>query len=167
MSLFGILILIFAVLYVPNIFGFKFLPGARAKMRVALGLSFVFVGVLHFAATQTFALIVPPFLPYKTEIVLLSGVFEIFGGIALMLPRLQRLAAICLILLLIAVFPANIYMALYNVKVGGYMDLPVYQWVRLPFQFLLIWLVWWSTLSEPRAVATGFSSNGAAKGNEK
>lgn len=163
MSLFGILILIFALLYVPNVFGFSFLPGAKAKMRVALGASFVIVGVLHFVATDTFALIVPPFLPYKTEIVLLSGVFEILGGIALLTPRLQRLSAICLILLLIAVFPANIYMAICNVKVGGYMDLPVYQWVRLPFQFLLIWLVWWSALSEPEAIATGFSSKGNLK----
>ncbi len=163
MTLFGILILIFALLYVPNVFGINFLPGAQAKMRVALGASFVIAGVLHFVATELFARIVPPFFPYKIEIVYLSGVFEILGGIALLTLRLRRLSAIFLILLLVAVFPANIYMAIYNVKVGGYMDLPIYQWIRLPFQFVLIWLVWWSALSEPKAIATEFSSKGNAK----
>lgn len=150
MTLFLLLLLIFAALYLPEKFGFNFLRGARSKMRVALGVSFVVAGVLHFAAAKTFALIVPPFLPFKPAIVYASGVFEILGGVALMLPNLQRLSAICLILLLVAVFPANVYMALANVQVGGYMNLPVYQWLRLPFQFVLIWLVYWSALQKNR-----------------
>lgn len=148
MTLFIILLLIFGLLYLPSAFGLKFLPTHQAKMRVALGLSFVLAGVLHFVLAETFLLLVPPFLPLRLEAVYISGVFEILGGIALMIPRFQRAAAIGLILLLIAVFPGNIYMALANVKVGGYMDYPIYQWIRLPFQFVLIWMVWWSGLAK-------------------
>lgn len=147
MSLFIVLLVIFGLLYLPSAFGLHFLPAPQAKMRIALGISFIIAGVSHFIITNTFLRIVPPSLPFRIEAVYVSGVFEILGGIALMIPRLQRAAAMGLIALLVAVFPANVYMALAHVQVGGEMDDPVYQWVRLPLQFVLIALVWWSGLS--------------------
>jgi uncharacterized membrane protein len=150
MTLFLILLAIFGLLYLPAVFGVRFLPTHRAKMRVALGISFVIAGILHFIIPNTFLLLVPPFLPLRLEAVYVSGIFEILGGVGLMIPRLERASAFGLIALLIAVFPANIYMALANVQVGGYMNSPIYQWIRLPFQFVLIWLVWWSALSKKR-----------------
>lgn len=148
MTLFGILIAVFLVLFVPQFFGANQFRSNRLKMRIALGVCFIIAGVLHFVAAETFASIVPPFVPYPLEIVYLSGVFEILGGVGLMTPFARRFSAVGLILLLIAVFPANVYMALANVQVGGHMDLPIYQWIRLPFQFLLIWLVYWSSLQK-------------------
>jgi uncharacterized membrane protein len=87
--------------------------------------------------------IMPPALPWHLALVYISGVFEILGGIGFMMERTKRAAGIGLILLLIAVFPANIYAAINQVQVGGFMNSPVYHWIRLPMQFVLIALVWW------------------------
>lgn len=80
----------------------------------------------------------PPFIPSPLLMVYVSGFFEILGGIGLIVPWTKRWAAYGLIALLLAVFPANIYVALNNVELGGFMSHSVYQWLRLPLQFVLI-----------------------------
>ena len=80
--------------------------------------------------------IVPPILPYKLSLVYISGFFEILFGIMLLFPYTRYIAAWGLIMLLIAVFPANIYLAMTN---GAALNTtPLIAWGRLPFQFVFI-----------------------------
>ncbi len=88
----------------------------------------------------------PPWLPAHRELVLLSGVAEVVLGVAVLVPRLRRIAAWGLIALLIAIFPANLHIALHNVPLfGAPHGAGVWNWVRLPFQAVLIAWAWWYT----------------------
>src|SRR5215217_5893836 len=101
---------------------------------------FVFSGVNHFARPELYLQIMPPFLPLQRELVYLSGLFEILFGVLLLIPRTSRLAAWGLIALLVAVFPANIFMAM-NPEL--YPELyPFLLWMRLPLQGVLIAWAW-------------------------
>ena len=111
--------------------------------RILISLMFIFIGILHFKITEKFILIVPPIIPYAKEVVYISGIFEILGGIGILIPKLRRQAAFGLILLLIIVFPANIYMAIYNIQLGGILNNSILQWLRLPLQMVFIGYVYW------------------------
>ena len=113
--------------------------------RLVLALMFFIAGTLHFTHTKIFVQIVPPFIPFPEMMVYVSGIFEILGALGLLIPRYSRQAAFGLVLLLIAVFPANIYMAVNNIQLGGIMNNSILQWIRIPFQFVFIWCVLWST----------------------
>lgn len=113
---------------------------------ILVAIGFIVVGILHFAKPQPFVSIVPDYLPQPLLLVWISGACEIAGGIGLLVPRLRRIAAIGLIALLIAVFPANINMAVNKITFGGAVP-EAALWLRLPFQFLFIALIWWSALS--------------------
>ncbi len=104
---------------------------------------FIGAGILHFLYTSRFMMIVPPFLPWHRTLVLISGLCEILGGAGLLATRFRREAGYGLVLLLIAIFPANIYMAVAHVPSAGWMGNPVLQWVRLPLQLVLIWWALW------------------------
>lgn len=106
---------------------------------------FAIAGVLHFTQTEKFVQIVPPFIPMPKAAVYVSGIFEILGALGLLTLHYKKPAAFGLILLLIAVFPANIYMAIKNIQLGGILNNPVLQWARIPFQGILIWWVLWCT----------------------
>ena len=101
---------------------------------------FVVGGILHFVMPKPYILIVPPMLPRPDLLVMISGGAEIVGGIGLLLPRFRRPAGYGLALLLLAVFPANIYMAVAHVPSSGLLGNRWLQWLRLPIQFPLIWL---------------------------
>lgn len=101
---------------------------------------FLISGILHFAKPEPFVRIVPPMFPHPGELVMISGAAEILGGMGLLIPRTRRAAAYGLALLLVAVFPANIYMALAHVTFSGVLGNHWLQWVRLPLQVPLIWL---------------------------
>jgi uncharacterized membrane protein len=116
------------------------------RLRTA-GLVFVFLwffigGIAHFAATQTEMRIVPPYIPWPRATVLTSGVFELLGALGLILPRSRAVAGAGLLLLTLAVTPANVYMLHRS-------DLfPVAYWAlvaRLPLQIVLLWVIAWST----------------------
>jgi uncharacterized membrane protein len=104
----------------------------------------VVMGVLHFVVADVFAQIIPPWLPWPYGLVWLSGVFEIVLGLALIPESTRRLAGYGLALLYLAVFPANVYMAVADVHIRGHEPVsPVLLWGRLPFQFVLIaWALW-------------------------
>ncbi len=107
-------------------------------------LLFVTAGILHFLKSSLFIKIVPPYLPAPRLLVYVSGMAEIAGGIGLQAPRVRRLAAWGLILLLVAVFPANIYMATNHIQVTA-VSIPQWVlWARLPLQVVLIWWIWWA-----------------------
>ena len=104
---------------------------------------YISAGLLHFTNTNWFLQIVPPYLPMKMELVYLSGLFEVILGFMLIVPALRYYAGWGLILLLIAVYPANIYLAQTN---GAAMDTSaLVAWGRLPFQFLFIGIAYWHT----------------------
>jgi len=114
--------------------------------RILISLIFIFIGILHFKMTEKFILIVPPIIPYAKEVIYISGIFEVLGGVGILIPKLKRQAAFGLILLLIIVFPANIYMALYNIRLGGILNNSILQWLRLPLQVIFIWWVYWCVI---------------------
>ncbi len=122
------------------IFKFK-----KDTIRILLALIFLIAGILHFTYTRKFVQIVPPFIPMSETVVYISGIFEILGAIGLLTLRYRRQAAFGLVLLLLAVFPANIYMAVKNIQLGGILNNPILQWARIPFQGVLIWWVLWCT----------------------
>lgn len=116
--------------------------------RVILAVAIVIVGVTHFTVPEPYVKIVPPYLPYHLELVYISGFFEILGGIGLLIPLVSRAAAWGLIALFIAVFPANINMAVNDIKLEGIPSGPLFHALRLPFQAVLIAWAWLYTRPE-------------------
>jgi len=112
-------------------------------MAAAMGM--ITIGILHFVNGDAFAKIVPSFLPAPLALVYVSGVFEILGGIGLLVPhpRIRYAAAIGLIALYVAVFPANINMAVNDIQPAAYHVPRAAMWVRLPFQIMFIAVAWW------------------------
>src|SRR5580698_4184866 len=106
-------------------------------LRVVVALPLLISGFAHFARTALMATIVPPFFPYRPQLVLISGAMELAGAVGLLLPAFTRLASACLAVLMIAIFPANVYAA--NQTVGG-LHLPSVP-VRLAMQVLYILLL--------------------------
>jgi uncharacterized membrane protein len=101
-----------------------------------LGAAFIAGGVAHFAFTTLFASVVPDYLPAHRALVLVSGAAEIAGGFGLLLRLTQRAAAWGLTVLLVAVFPANLWMAQHPER---YTFAPVWLlWLRLPLQIPLV-----------------------------
>ena len=108
---------------------------------IIMSIFYVGVGVKHFTNPMWFVKIVPPILPYKLSLVYISGFFEILFGTMLLFPYTRYVAAWGLIMLLIAVFPANIYLAMTN---GAALNTtPLIAWGRLPFQFVFIGIAYW------------------------
>lgn len=109
---------------------------------VVTAVVFVIAGLLHFVMPRVYLAIMPPYLPRPLLLVYLSGVFEVLGGLGLLLSGTRTAAAVGLILLLLAVFPANIEMLrIAQARGGGAMFLAGL-WLRLPLQLVLIWWVW-------------------------
>ena len=132
---------------IPTAFIINFMITSKKDIsRILISLIFIFIGILHFKMTEKFILIVPPIIPYAKEVIYISGIFEVLGGVGILIPKLKRQAAFGLILLLIIVFPANIYMALYNIRLGGILNNSILQWLRLPLQVIFIWWVYWCVI---------------------
>jgi uncharacterized membrane protein len=112
------------------------------------GLTVVFVwffigGITHFALTQFYLRIVPPYIPFPLAAVYVSGAFELIGALAILSRNTRPLAGIGLMALTVLVTPANIYMAQHP---GLFPNIPFWMLIaRLPLQVLLLWLIWWST----------------------
>ena len=149
MTVFFLILLFFALLFGASKIGFNPVKNLKDNARIATGLTFILTGATHFLIPAKFLEIMPPFIPAPLLMVYLSGFFEILGGAGLILPGTKRIAAYGLTALLLAVFPANVYVALNNVQLGGFMSYSFYQWLRLPLQFVLIWWILW-TISKPR-----------------
>ena len=133
--------------------GLRFDTAARA--RVGLSLFFAFTALGHFVRTEEMAAMLPPSVPYRIELIYLTGVFELMGAAGVWVPRLRRLTGLYLILMLVAVLPANVYAALHRVEFGGHGAGPAYLFARVPFQMFVIWWVYFATLrpAESRATA--------------
>ena len=105
-----------------------------------LGVVFLVAGAMHFVAPRAYEAIMPDYLPAQRALVLLSGVAEMAGGAGVLVRRTARPAGWWLVLVLLAVFPANVNM---TVNAERFPDVPeALLWVRLPLQGLLGWWVW-------------------------
>jgi uncharacterized membrane protein len=105
--------------------------------------------VLHFTRTALIASIIPPFFPYRPQLVLLTGALEFAGAVGLLLPALSRVASACLAVFMIAIFPANVYAA--GQTVGG-LHLPSVP-IRLAMQvvyIVLLLIAGWGMPRRPR-----------------
>jgi uncharacterized membrane protein len=122
-------------------------PKLKRIIRLILGVAMVAVGVLHFVQPSGFVKIVPAWLPAPLLLVQVSGFFEIAGGLGILVARVHRAAAWGLIALYVAVFPANINMAVNDIQPEGGHIPAALLWLRLPFQALFIWLAWWLSRS--------------------
>lgn len=119
---------------------------ARIKTFVcyALAVFFLYAGVLHFIKDDAFAAIVPPLLPFPFVIVWITGLIEIVLAIGLLCPHFRKNAGIAFAPYLLAVLPANIYMAMAGIPLGESLASPTALWVRVALQFPLIALILWA-----------------------
>ena len=104
---------------------------------------YTIVGIKHFIESDYFLSIIPPYLPFHIELVYISGFFEILFGLMILFPKYRYYGSIGLILLLIAVFPANIYLAQSKEAqeaIGASQQIAIW---RLPIQGILIWIAYW------------------------
>ena len=123
----------------------------RAKLPIlyVMAPAYIVAGVLHFVVPELYVQIIPPIFPAPLALVYLSGLAEIAVGIGLLVPRTRRYAAWATVALLVAIFPANVYMATHGVIIagmpGGGDPSELVRWGRLPLQGVLILLALWYT----------------------
>jgi uncharacterized membrane protein len=122
----------------------RILSTAQRIAVVVAAVFYIAAGSLHFINPAPYLRIMPPYIPWHAAMVRISGAFEILGGLGLLVPATRRAAALGLVALLMAVFPANIYMAVHPVQAGAAGIAPVLRCGRLPLQGLLIWWLLWS-----------------------
>lgn len=111
----------------------------RVQARNAATLLYVPFGLLHVLAPDRFLPIMPPSVPLKRQVVIATGVAEIFGGLGLLLPRTRRAAAVGLALYAVGVYPANVYHAFARKRVPPLPDSWWYHGPRLAFQPVFVW----------------------------
>jgi uncharacterized membrane protein len=116
--------------------------GKKIALRLMAAL-YVLAGVMHFVAPDAYMPMMPPYLPWHSELVLLSGLAELVLGVMLLVSSMRKLAAWGIIALLVAIFPANLHIALNDVPLFGATEgAGAMNWIRLPFQIVLIWWAW-------------------------
>lgn len=117
---------------------------SEGASRLALAAFMVGAGALHFAVPSTYARIVPPALGHARALVLVTGAAEIATGVLLVLPPTRRLGGWLAAGLLVAVFPANVQMALQGGIAGASfpLDSATVAWLRLPLQVPLVRWAW-------------------------
>ncbi len=137
---------------------------ARRSARLGMATAMIVAGVAHWLMPTPFVQHLPPWVPAAEALVLATGVVEIGLGVALLLRRQpwRRRAGLALAAYLVAVFPANVYVAVAGIEVDGQPG-GWYPWLRLPFQVLFVaWALWcteWD-LRQLRAAAAGLVGRG-------
>ena len=122
---------------------------ARGVGCAALAVFFAAAGIAHFTHTDAFAAIVPPPLPFKREIVLATGVMELGFAVGLVMPKWRRVTGRLLAAYLLAVLPANVFMALEGMPLGA-LESRAALWGRVALQFPLIGMVLWGSVIRSR-----------------
>ena len=118
----------------------NWMKGIKTASKYLLAILMIGVGTMHFVRHEFFIKIMPPYLPFHLELVYLSGVLEAALGLLLVVPRTSRLAAWGIIALLIAVFPANIYLYQHQELLPAS---PMVHFLRLPLQAVFILWAYW------------------------
>lgn len=121
----------------------------KLVLRWLLAILMVAAGANHFVSPEVYVAMMPAALPAHLPLVYASGVAEIAGGLGLLVPRTRRMAAIGLVLLSIAVFPANVNMALNDLPLGERQVPSWALWARLPLQLVFIAWAYWIARGEP------------------
>ena len=126
---------------------FKLPKGIRRKIvLLSLAIFFIYFGIDHFINPDFYLSIMPPSFPLHHEAVYISGLFEIIGGMGLLIYRFRKIAGWGLFALLIAVYPANIYMA---VTPSAFPDIPIFiLYLRLGLQFIFLYWAYTITCKE-------------------
>ncbi len=133
------------LLRIVGLLGVQSLRSWRVCVRCGLSILFAFAGATHFSRMRhEYAAMIPPPIPPILGIVYLTGLAEILGAVGLLIPRVRRLAAICLVALLIVLFPANIHAALAGIPFGGRPPTPLP--LRGLLQAIFIVSLWWSSI---------------------
>jgi uncharacterized membrane protein len=123
----------------------------KVILRWVAALFFIAAGANHFRMPEVYVSIIPHYLPWPRALSDISGAAEMLGGLGLLIPKVRLAAGWSLIALLVAVFPANIDMAIH-----GFRSVPGWiLWLRLPFQLVFAAWIYWTCCS-------GRSSAGAA-----
>ena len=115
----------------------------KSILIVISSIFYTITGIKHFIESDYFLSIIPPYLPFHIELVYISGFFEILFGLMILFPKYRYYGSIGLILLLIAVFPANIYLAQSKEAqeaIGTSQQIAIW---RLPIQGILNWIAYW------------------------
>lgn len=117
--------------------------------RIAMSAMLCFTAIGHFVYTKGMSMMIPQFIPFKTSIVYLTGIFEVLLAIGLLIPKLSVASGWALIIFLLFMLPANIYAAIHNIDfqkatVDGH-GLS-YLWFRVPLQILFIAWTYFSTI---------------------
>jgi uncharacterized membrane protein len=141
-----VLAVLFGSFVVFRLLGFIGVPLFQSwheSMIFALAVMFCVTGLFHFGRMRAeLERMVPPWVPNPRVAVLVTGILEILGAIGLIIPETRTLAGVCLIVFLVAVFPANVYAARSGARLG---DRPVTPLgVRGPMQLLFIVLIFWA-----------------------
>ncbi len=108
-------------------------------------LFFFVAGIMHFVEVESFAAIVPPLLPFPKLIVWVTGIMEMIFAVGLLVSRYRKQAGFWLAPFLLAVLPANIYMAMYDIPMGESVASSTALWIRVMLQFPLIALILWAS----------------------
>lgn len=130
----------FILLFTVN----KFLAANQLSLsfigRAALAVMLIVTGIAHFTSTDLMIELMPEFLPYKREIVYLTGVLELLAVIGLLIDKTAKLTAVMLVIFFLAILPANIVGSLKQVNLGGMENGAVYLLFRVPLQiFFILW----------------------------
>lgn len=108
--------------------------------RGTFALFMIVAGLNHFVSPEFYLRLIPPWLPWHGALVFWSGVAEVAVGVGVLIPRIRREAGWFAIIVLLAVFPANVWMA---VDPSVWPEVPMWaRWARLPIQALLVWWAW-------------------------
>lgn len=125
--------------------GVPALASWASSVPYALAVMFIFTGIAHFTKMKNdLARMVPGIFPRPMLFIYVTGMLEFAGAVGLLFPRLRAAAACSLIVLLIAMFPANVKAARDRLNLGGRPATPL--WLRIPMQLLFIGLLWWSAM---------------------
>jgi uncharacterized membrane protein len=124
--------------------GIENLSSWQDSSRFALAVMFLFTASAHFTKMkEDLVNMVPRLFPYPKQIVFVTGILEILGAIGIVVPTVKGLAGVCLIILLIVMFPANFNAARRKIPIRGKPPTPL--WLRLPIQLAFVGLIWWAT----------------------
>jgi uncharacterized membrane protein len=124
--------------------GVSALASWPAAARDGLAVMLLFTASAHFTPMKEDLIrMTPRWVPWPRAMVFFTGLCELAGAIGLVIPTTRRAASIALILLFIALLPANVHAALARITLGGRPPTPL--WLRVPMQVLFIFLTWWST----------------------
>jgi uncharacterized membrane protein len=153
--LFAFLVLPFWSMMLVNRIVGRELVGSNKAGRLSLALVFVITGITHFIQTEQMSMLLPPAVPFRYEIIVISGVVELLFAAGLIWDRSSKLTGKAVIAFLIAVFPSNVWAAVNYIEYGGHGVGPAYLLARGPLQVLLIFWTWWFSV---RTLSTSRSS---------